>query len=227
MSALNVSLLIPLFLLVATALATAAREVELVDIAARTDKDLHLLDFELLNVEPEARQVIRWSIRPGRWFAERVGTEASLPENGPKFGRFSLIHGFNTFLVVASLLLVANGMASLDGALVAGLIAVFWLVLPIIEVNEYDQMMERFNSSDPLDSVAFHMIASSVLSTTVIAFALHDLSQYTMRTRVAGLVVYLVAGVFVVGNSYQLLLRQEVDRLIEYRSREQSTGAEA
>jgi len=215
-SRLNVSLLIPLFFLVVTSLATVARDVDLVGMTARSSEDVHLLDFRFVNADSQFRGVIHGSMALGKVFAKRVFEHKDIPDDVPEFGRFGLVHGFNSLLFVVSLLLVADGMASIEGALLAGLIGVFWLVLPVIEVSEYDRMVQTFDRVDSPESVTFHMLTVTPLILSLMALAVVDLTRLSPLVRAAGMACYVAVGVFVLGNSYQMLLLHEVERLLEY-----------
>lgn len=210
MAELNISLLVPLFLLVVPALANVSRQVTLIEIANDSHDDVYLLQGS--PIERYLRPIFELSLSPGEKVAASDDTEKELSGVEPKFGRFNHIHAFNSFLLAASLSLVAHSMASINGLLLAGVIGVFWMVLPIIEVNEYDLMMRHFEPTDELFSLAFHMITTGLLTLPTMALALIDVTTYPPLYRGTFILIYLTVGVLT-GNFYQTYLREELETL--------------
>lgn len=211
MAEIDVSFLIPLLLLVVAGLANVSRQVKLVEVANETHDDVYLLQGG--PVEELLRPLFELSLSPGERVAER-DADHDLSGQEPKFGRFNHIHGFSSLLLAVALVLTAHSQASLNGALLAGIIAVFWMVLPILEINEYDLMMRHFEPEDPLYSLTTHIALVGALAVPAVAAATVDVAGYPLAWKAAAALAYVVAGVLV-GNVFQSQLRDEIETLRE------------
>ncbi|GCF13234.1 hypothetical protein Harman_11690 [Haloarcula mannanilytica] len=208
MADINVSTLVPLILLVIAALANTSRQVKIIEVANEAHNDVYLLDAGPF--EAYVRRIMDRSLSP----TDRAATlkEDELSGKEPKLGRFNHIHAFNSFLIAVSQILIVLSENSLSGAILAGTIGVFWMVLPIIEIEEYDLMLRTFEPDDPLYSLTIHMVLTFILTVPAIALSLVDVNSYSVPLTLSAAVVYIVASVFV-GNLYQSFLDDELEIL--------------
>lgn len=209
---INISLLVPLLLLVVAALTNVSRQVDIIEVSNEVHPKVYLLQGG--PVETALRPLFELSLSPGEKASQREETEVSGGAE-PKFGRFNHIHAFNSLLLGLALVLTALSESSLSGVILAVVISVFWMVLPILEVNEYDLMMRHFEPEDPLYSLSFHMIATAALCVPPIVLSYVDVTSYPISSKIIAIVVYLGASVLV-GNIFQSYLRDEIDVLREY-----------
>jgi hypothetical protein len=212
MVAIDISLVVPLLLLVVAALTNVSRQVDIIEVSNEVHPNVYLLQGG--PIETVLRPLFDLSLSPGEKASQREGTEVSGGAE-PRFGRFNHIHAFNSLLLGLALVLTVLSESSLSGVILAVVISVFWMVLPILEVNEYDLMMRQFEPDDPLYSLAFHMIATAVLAVPAIVLSFVDVSRVPVSYKALGIVVYLGASVLI-GNVYQSYLRDEIDVLREY-----------
>jgi hypothetical protein len=215
-TSINISLLVPLLLVAVAALTNVSRQVQLLEISNEVHPEVYLLQGGPVN--RVLRPIFDLSLSPG----ERVSTRDEPDVSGgvePRFGRFNHIHAFNSFLLGSALALTVLSENSLSGALLAVVISVFWMALPILEVNEYDLMMRHFEPGDPLYSLSFHMITTALLCLPAIALSYVDVAGYPVGDTVFGIGAFLVVGV-VIGNIFQSYLRDEIDIVREHGVRE-------
>lgn len=229
MALLDLTFLLPILLLVVTGLAGVAREVDILSLSRNVHDDVNLLHFWHWD-ERLFRPISLGLLSPGEKVADRMSwgsRDADHSEGGggveppdedsvpsPSLGRFNHIHGFNSFLVAVALVLTALTYADVEGVLLALIIAVFWISLPTIEVEEYDTMLTHFTADDSLNSLSFHTFASGIVSLPAVALAYADVSGYPVEAQGAGAVVFIFAGV-IVGNVYQSMLDDELHILTE------------
>lgn len=209
---IDISLLVPLLLLVVAALTNVSRQVQLIEVTNEVHPDVYLLQGG--PVERALRPLFELSLSPGEKASSRDDTQVSGGEE-PKFGRFNHIHAFNSFLLGLALILTLLSESSLSGVILAAIISVFWMVLPILEVNEYDLMMRHFEPDDPLYSLSWHMFGTALLCVPPIVLSYVDVSGYPIFYKGVGIVAYLSLSVLV-GNVFQSYLRDEIDVLREY-----------
>jgi hypothetical protein len=209
---LNISLIVPLLLVVVTTLTDVSRQVEIVDVANEVNPEVYLLQGGF--VEAALRPLFDLSLSPGEKVSPREGTEVSGGAE-PRFGRFNHIHAFNSLLLGLTLVLTVLSESSLSGVILAAIISVFWMVLPILEINEYDLMMRHFEPEDPLYSLSFHMIGTAILCVPALVLSYMDVSGYAISHKAIGIVAYLGASVLI-GNIFQSYLRDEIDVLRKY-----------
>lgn len=198
MASVTYSVLLPLMMVVVGQLAATARDIDLKTI--EPDDDVHLLDA------------------PGlRWVADgslRLPALLSTRDHGgvPQFGRLNQIHAYNSVLLGAS-----HAFNSLTGTgrstlLLGVLIVVFWAVVPLIEVDEYDDMMRTFDRADSVSSYSTHVFTTLALG--VAGFGFHVLAGAHWLEQTAAFLAYVVA-VVLSANLYQVHLDREIACLRE------------
>ncbi|PSQ20008.1 hypothetical protein BRD04_09435 [Halobacteriales archaeon QS_9_67_17] len=213
---INISLLVPLLLLVTITMTDVSRQIKIVEVSNEVHSEVYLLQGG--PVEAVLRPLFDLSLSPGEKASQQKGTEV----NGgaePRFGRFNHIHAFNSLLLGLVLVLTVLSESSLSGVILAVVISVFWMVLPILEVNEYDLMMQHFGPDDPLYSLSFHMIATAILCIPSLVLSYVDMTGYAVLYKIMCIIAYLGASVLI-GNIFQSYLRDEINILQEYGVRE-------
>lgn len=217
MATVDVSLLVPLLMVVVAMLANVAREVEVIEVKERRSRGILLLHGFVF--EPLIRPVFDASLdAPGsRAATEPAGVEDALDhaesDGIPHLGRFNQIHAFNSFLIGVILMLCLFSLSGFNAVLLGGTVTVFWMTLPIVEINEYDRMMQTFPEGERIDSFSFHLFVVAALGVLPTAFSWFDLS--TLDTWVKALVVaaFLAAAVLV-GNRFLVHLDDELALLV-------------
>lgn len=208
---INISLLVPLLLLVVAALTNVSRQVQIIEVSNEVHPEVYLLQGG--PIERVLRPIFELSLSPGEKASTREEPEVSGGKE-PKFGRFNHIHAFNSLLLGLALVLTVLSESGLSGVILAVIISVFWMVLPILEVNEYDLMMRHFEPEDPLYSLSFHMIVTALLCLPPIVLSYVDVTGYPLLYKGVGIIAYLSASVLI-GNIFQSYLRDELDILRE------------
>lgn len=210
MASVTYSVLLPLMMVVVGQLAATARDIDLETI--EPDDDVHLLDA------PGLRWVADGSLRLPALLSTRDHDDSV-----PQFGRLNQIHAYNSVLLGASHAfnsLTGNGRSTL---LLGVLIVVFWAVVPLIEVDEYDDMMRTFDRTDSLSSYSTHVFTTLALG--VAGFAFHVLAGAHWIEQTAAFLAYVVA-VVLSANLYQVHLDREIARLRE-KGADESAAAES
>lgn len=90
-----------------------------------------------------------------------------------------------------------------------GIIGVFWMAMPIIEVNEYDLMKRYFRPANEILSLTFHMLVAAVLVLPLLYTAFVDVTTYPVLWPGIAAIAYLALAVFS-SNFYKAYLREEV-----------------
>ncbi|KAB1190651.1 MULTISPECIES: hypothetical protein [Haloferax] len=149
---ISLSFLIPLIMLIVVNLAESAREVDVIGIFLEADRDVYL--FHLF-----------WLDKPVRLIGDYTYVlDKVLGDNDqPTFGRLNLIHWLNVTLVGASLLLIVFTATGVVKYLLGFIIVVFWMALPLLEIEEYDHMMRTFTDPLELRSLSVHVVSAGVL----------------------------------------------------------------
>lgn len=94
----------------------------------------------------------------------------------PNLGRFAFFHYINSTILSLSVLLVIYWADGVIGSILNVLIVPIFVLLPIMEVDEYDQLL---NSTDLPTSLQFHGILSILIVGLVIAnLFIISLSEY-------------------------------------------------
>jgi len=82
----------------------------------------------------------------------------------PPMGRFGFLHTTNYIILVYLFLLSFNNLSEQIQIISLSIVSLVWLVLPTLEVRQYDFLLKQ---DKPVDSLFYHIITTGVLLATL------------------------------------------------------------
>lgn len=180
------SLFIPLLFLVVTEISAIARDLDLKSIASDELPPFWIGLFYALDSAPDGRVDI------------------------PQLGRFNFIHGANLAIITLGFVLVTATTDGFSGQVVALLTWIVWVMLPVLEVDEYEAILE---TGRPVSF--YHHFAVSTVAALFAYFyddALRALSVSRTAVTTAAFAAGLVALYYAALYGFLALLKRELDR---------------
>lgn len=132
----------------------------------------------------------------------------------PQLGRFNFLHGANLAILFIGFALVTETTAGLTGFLISLVTFVVWALLPLLEVDEYEDIL-----IDGYRPVSYYHHVLIVALSAVLMYSYDIIWSYTVGNTPSQLVKNLILVVLCIGLYYVMLfgflknLERELDRM--------------
>jgi hypothetical protein len=142
--------------------------------------------------------------------------DSEMLEGKPKLGRFNFIHGANTILLSFGLILIVNSGSEIS-VLLGVLTWVIWVLLPVVEVEDYGALLARNIS---YSSLQLHIISVTVASGYIAGYdAIKNSINFLVPNPINGEnIPYLILVLLLYSSAYLFLSSLESE-FKEYNNR--------
>lgn len=123
----------------------------------------------------------------------------------PEMGRFNFVHGMNLVVLAVAVFTSANLATGLQSSVLTFVSVVLWIVIPALEVDEYDQILA--NHEEGFHSFHGHVVGALVLSAVGIWGGELYLSSVTTGVNPERFAVFLLLSLSLGGVYYIQYLR--------------------
>lgn len=134
----------------------------------------------------------------------------------PEMGRFNFVHGMNTVVLFIAVVTSAGLTTGLQRTLLVVVSITLWIVTPALEVDEYDQILERFSESGRI-LYSFHIHIVCIIPYSVGLVVATQRSLVVLNgDRILWSQLWLPGVVlFLSGTAYYVLYMQSLQRELE------------